>query len=76
MARPADAGVAAVTQIIPLSVRVEPPTNDPDVELCFYCCQGLPPARQKAVVMKLVEHGKVDQGAATLAMTALGIGDA
>lgn len=65
-----------MSQIIPLSVRVEPPTNEPDLELCFFCCQGLPPARQKAVVMKLVEHGKVDDDAATLAMAALGIGGA
>lgn len=62
--------------VLMIRPAVEPPTNDPDQELCFHICDGQPPIRQKSIVLKLYEHGKIGPETAEIVLNALGIGAA
>lgn len=62
--------------LLMLRPAVEPPTNDPDQELCFHVCLGQPPARQKSIVLKLYAHGKIGPETAEIVLNALGLGAA
>ena len=49
-----DLEVAAVTKVakFPFDKTVERVPNDPRQEFLFDCCDGLPPARQKRLILR------------------------
>lgn len=63
-------------EVVFLAPRVEPPTNDPDEELCFWLCQRLDRCHWKPAIMKLHVHGKIGAETATTVIAALDLGAA
>jgi hypothetical protein len=63
----------AAVAILPF--RIEPAVNDPRLEFIFDLAEGLPPARQKRLVMRArdPEVGLLDDQQAEIALDALGL---
>ena len=72
--------VAAVTNVakFPFEKTIERVPNDPRQEFMFDCCDGLPPARQKWLILRArsPEVGFLDDAAAEILLDALGLRDA
>lgn len=60
---------------LPIERTVEPVTNDARNEFILSCCEGLPPARQKRLILQARSHevGFIGDGDAEILIDALGL---
>ena len=67
--------VVSTTTPFPFEKTVERVPNDPRQEFLFDCCDGLPPARQKRLILRarLPEVGFIDAADADVLIDALGL---
>ncbi len=65
----------STTTSFPFEKTVERVPNDPRQEFLFGCCDGLPPARQKRLILRArsPEVGFIDDAAAEILLDALGL---
>ena len=63
---------------LPVARTVERVPNDPRQEFLFDVCEGLPPARQKRLILRALDPGVglIDDATAAILLDALGIQDA
>ena len=63
---------------LPVARTVERVPNDPRSEFMFDVCDGLPPARQKRLILRArsPEVGFIDDATATILLDALGLREA
>lgn len=63
---------------LPVARTVETVPNDPHQEFMFDVCEGVPPARQKRLILRARsrEVGFIDQATADILLDALGIQEA
>ena len=63
---------------LPVASTVERVPNNPREEFMFDICEGLPPARQKRLILRAgyPEVNFIDQATATILLDALGIQEA
>lgn len=57
----------------PFQRTIKPVPNNPEEEILFAICDGLPPARQKHLIIMIAEQGWVPPMAAQIVMSALGL---
>ena len=70
--------MTAVVTHLPFEPATEPVPNDPRQEFLFDCCDGLPPARQKRLILRArsPEVEFIDDATAVVLIDALGLGSA